>query len=103
MSEPNPVDKHQAESIATRVMHDSKPEANFVILSGQTLERDFGWVFFFTTRRYQETQDPGDLVPGAGPIVVLRKTGTATFLPTSVPPPVAIDRFEAQWRAQSRR
>ena len=101
MPESNVVDKQQAEVIAAQAMHESKPETVFVVLSGQTLVRDFGWVVFFTTRKYRETHDPGDLVPGPGPTVVLRRSGTATSLPPCVPPLVAVERFEAQWRVRS--
>jgi hypothetical protein len=93
------LNKHDAQAIAARVLHDLKPSADFVIVEGETLERDFGWVFLYSTRRYLETKDPGELVPGAGPLVVLRKDGSTRFLSTSVPPKVAVEVFEKQWRS----
>jgi hypothetical protein len=37
-------------------------------------------------------------IPGAGPLVVLREGGAATFLSTSVPPDKAIAEYEKTWR-----
>lgn len=68
---------------------------DFVIL--ETQERDFGWVFLYTTRRYVETRDPSTLVPGSGPVVVLRD-GEIMPLTTSAPPDLAIATFEEEWR-----
>jgi hypothetical protein len=93
------LNKQDAQAIAEKVLHGFKPSADFVIVEGDTLERDFGWVFFYSTRRYLETKDPNELVPGAGPLVVLRKDGSTRFLSTSVPPKVAVEVFEKNWRS----
>src|SRR5665213_3579560 len=62
------LNQQEAHAIAVRVLYDSKPEAEYVILEDKTLERDFGWVFFYSPRQYLETRNPSYLVPGAGPL-----------------------------------
>ena len=75
----------------------SKSSHDFVIIDRNTIEKDYGWIFFYTTRRYLETSNPSFLVPGTAPMVVTR-AGEIARLSSSVPPPQAIAMFEAEWR-----
>lgn len=90
----------EARAIASGAVHHQNPSAGFVILDDKTVDRDFGWVFSYVPQRYLETRDPGDLLPGYGPLVVLRENGAIVFLPTSVAPARAIEEFERHWRSQ---
>ena len=69
-----------------------------MVLEEQTVEKDYGWIFQFTTRRYLETSDPGALVPGTGPLVVEKEGGATAFLATSVCPEKAIEEYERRRR-----
>jgi Immunity protein 35 len=93
-----PITKPQALEIAQRTISAMQPRHNFVILEKKTVERDFGWVFFYTTKEYLETQDPKYLVPGNSPLVVNRMDGSTQFLSTSTSPAHAIDEYEKRWR-----
>lgn len=88
-----PVDLVQATRIAEQALATTAPSHHFVILADQTVQRDFGWVFFYAPQRYLQTRDPKDLVPGNGPLVVYR-SGRTEYLPTSVPAPAAITELE---------
>ena len=46
-----------------------------VLLESMTTERDFGWVFFYDTKRHTETGDFRDSLAGNAPIVVTRVDG----------------------------
>lgn len=94
----HPVNQSEALTIASHAIYTLMPDANFIILTEHTVERDFGWVFFYAPRRYLETQDPRDMILGAGPVIVLRQDGSTHFLPTSVSPPVAIEAFDKEWK-----
>ena len=54
-----------------------------VILDEYTVERDFGWVFFYDSRRHQETGAFAYVIAGNAPLIVnkfdssLHHTGTA--------------------------
>jgi hypothetical protein len=56
-----------------------------VLLDSKTLERQFGWVFFYDSRRHAETGDFRHALAGNAPIVVTRRDGkiheTGTALP----------------------
>ena len=46
-----------------------------VVLDAATVERDYGWVFYYTTRRHKESGALEDYVPGNAPILVTRHDG----------------------------
>jgi len=54
-----------------------------VILDDATLERPYGWIFFYQSRTYVETGNFSDILAGNAPLIVdrfdgeLRVTGTA--------------------------
>ena len=94
------VDREQAMQIATRAIHSMDPTTRWVLLGDATQEREFGWVFFYTTAQFAATGDRRFLKPGNGPLVVDRQTGQPQFLTSSMPPDRAVAVYEAQWRAQ---
>ena len=92
------ITKEQAAEVARKLVANLKPGTEFVILDDKTVEKDFGWVFFYTTKRYVETKDRKYLLPGNAPLVVDRKDGSTHFLSTSAPPARAIDEYEKVWK-----
>lgn len=90
-----PVTKERALEIARKKLAETKPEASFVVLEKETVEKPFGWVFFYQPKA--AATDPTAVVPGAGPLVVHRADGSTTFLSASVPPDVAIAEYEKVW------
>ena len=96
------VSKDQALAIAQKVLAEDKIH-DLVILKDKTVERPFGWVFFYVTRRYAETGDKQYLLPGTAPLVVLRADGATEYLPTSIPPDRAIEIYEKRWLERSHR
>ncbi len=61
----------------------SRPDNEFVIVDAATREEDFGWVFFYNSKRYLETRDILFRIAGNGPIVVDGVTGAITLLGTA--------------------
>jgi hypothetical protein len=95
-----PVTKERALEIARKKVAEIKPEASFVVLEKKTVEKPFGWVFFYEPRA--AAADPMAAVPGAGPLVVHRADGSTAFLSSSVPPDVAIAEYEKAWSQRKR-
>lgn len=79
--------------------HLSKKDSSkqFVLHLNETREYEFGWVFFYTTKRFIETENPDYLVPGSGPFVVAR-TGDTVDLSSSMPPEDAIEAYRLSWK-----
>jgi len=51
------------------------PEDEIVIVDTKTIERSWGWVFFYTSKRWLETQDISYALAGNAPLIVERETG----------------------------
>jgi hypothetical protein len=68
-----------------------------VILDHKTLEKSFGWVFFYAPQAYLTSNNPADLVPGTAPIIVNLK-GKVTQLNSSINPTKAIADYERDWK-----
>jgi hypothetical protein len=103
MSTPPPnageaITKDRALEIARQALVELGPDDHFTIYEDRIQEREFGWVFLYDPKAFIETGDMKSLVPGTGPLVVLRAGGATEYLTTSVPPEVAIDEFEQSWR-----
>jgi hypothetical protein len=95
------ISKDQALVIAQMVLAEDTTH-DLLVLKEKTIERPFGWVFFYVTREYEKTQDKKYLLPGTAPLVVLRANGHTDYLPTSIPPSRAIEIYEKRWEEQSR-
>ena len=94
---PENINAEQAKQIATTAIQSIANGHDFVIVSDQTIERPFGWVFFYTTRQYLETDNPSYIVPGNGPLIVLSSDGSHEWLSTAMPPQKAIEVYEKKW------
>ncbi len=97
MSAPRePIDRAAAERLALdAIRRRAAPDLDVVILTGTTLERPVGWVFFYTSRRYAETGDLRYALYGNAPALVDRRDGSVHFLPTSRPVEDALADYEA--------
>ena len=80
-------DIHTARKTAEAVIASDAPpnEPEVAIIDGQTIEKPYGWVFFYQSERYLETGHPDDFLYGNAPILVERYTGRATVLGTAYP------------------
>lgn len=58
-----------------------------------TIEGDFGWVFFWTTRAYLETEDDRYALVGNAPILISRRDGSLHETGTAYPIEVFIENF----------
>ena len=94
------LSKERALEIARKTIDNLKSNNPLVILEDKTLEKDFGWVFFYTTKKYLETHDKKYLMPGNSPLVVERADGSTHFLSTSLPPSRAVEEYEKSWQSR---
>jgi len=65
-----------------------------VLIDGNTIERDFGWVFFYQSKRYLDTGDLNDAVVGNAPVVVMRADGSVHETGTAYPAEHYLRAFE---------
>ena len=65
-----------------------------IILDEYTLERAWGWVFFYTSKLWQETRKIEYALAGNAPILVERATGRLLATGTAMPTEHYIDNYE---------
>jgi hypothetical protein len=72
----------------------STPE--LVLVKDRTIERDWGWVFFYTSARYVQTRDIRDALAGNAPYLVNRHTGEVRVTGTARP----IEHYIAEYERE---
>ena len=66
-----------------------------------TLEKPYGWVFFYNSKRFLETKDPFESLAGNSPILIESKDGRMTLLGTSSPVTESLRNFETRMGIKS--
>ncbi|MES2670561.1 MAG: YrhB domain-containing protein [Pseudomonadota bacterium] len=66
-----------------------------VVLTSDTLEKSFGWVFFYQSRVYIQSEDPSDALVGNAPVIVNRFTGDVVATGTAESIDAYISRYKA--------
>ena len=74
----------------------------WTIERGSARECEFGWVFYPVPKRYIESRDTMDLVPGVGQLIVDRVKQSARFLPTNRPPDVMLKAYYDKWLEENK-
>ncbi len=65
-----------------------------VILDEFTIEKDWGWVFFYTSRKWQETRELRYALAGNAPFIVEKKSGKLIATGTALPLAQYIANYE---------
>ena len=68
----------------------------WVVYVEQTIERPFGWMFFWGSDLYAKTRDPAYLVGGNAPFIVDRHTGAVVSTGTALPSEHYIQQYETR-------
>ncbi len=66
-----------------------------VIVDDLTVEREFGWVFFYDSERFIATGDNSARLIGNSPVIVNRYTGGVSYTDTSLMAEEYISAYEA--------
>jgi hypothetical protein len=85
--------KAEARQLALNYIQSGSREV--VLLDDKTMEKSFGWVFFFNSKRYVETGDDRYALYGNGPIVVTKADGQVHQIGTAFPLDHYLRRFES--------
>jgi hypothetical protein len=87
------IDYQQARQIALdRIGHDC------ALYEDSILEKPYGWVFSFNSRRFLETGDVGDMLVGSAGFVVERENGRVFGFGSAYPLEVWIANYEKGFR-----
>ena len=69
---------------------------SLVIIESSTIEKDYGWIFFWNSKKYMETKNDRYLLYGGGPIVVEKVDGSIHQLGSAGGAEYQIELYEAQ-------
>ena len=65
------------------------------IIDSATLERPYGWVFFYQSRSYLESGDQIRMLAGNAPLIISKLTGSVTLTGTAMPIEHYLSQYEA--------
>ena len=95
------IDKESARLLILERLNGGRPpEESFVVT--KILEEEFGWVFFYASKKFMETQDLKFLLAGGGPAVVEKEDGSIHFLGTAKRPEIFIREYLEQWNKRAK-
>lgn len=90
------IDREFARRIAAEHLEEGCPNPSGVtpvILDSKTIERDFGWVFFYESKEYLDTREIGARMLGNAPIIVDRRDGSVHVTGSAMP----VERYIAEY------
>jgi hypothetical protein len=83
--------------VTTRIAEFDAPEDDaWVVYQEHTIERPFGWVFFWGSDMYAKTGNASYAVGGNAPYIVNRHTGDVVETGTGLATEVYIQSYEAR-------
>ena len=99
------VDAVEAQAIASAFVESldtwfADPTDGPAVQWDATTEFNFGWVFFWNSRRFLETGDPRFALEGNTPFLVDRNDGTVRPIGTGYPLQQTISAYAESWTAQ---
>ena len=92
------ITKEQARAlVASEILASSgnlREGDEWIVLDASTIEKPWGWVFFYTSRKWHETLDFEYAVAGNAPFIVERETGALVMTGTAMSIETYIDNYE---------
>jgi hypothetical protein len=90
------MNKDNAKKIALEYVAERQAASNceLEIIDDLTQEEEFGWVYFYDSKKYIETDDPKFAVGGNAPFIVDAKTGKIELTGTAHPVEYYLERYK---------
>lgn len=91
------INREEAQTKAiqyARTMFDLSGDDELVIVEKSTIEREWGWVFFYTSRKWLETGSFEYAIGGNAPLIIEKATGRIVITGTALPITHYIAEFE---------
>lgn len=70
-------------------------QLDVIMVTEATLDKPYGSIFFYTSKKYYETKDDKYSVAGNAPFLVEKKTGKIIIFGTARPKKYYIEEYEA--------
>ena len=82
------------ELVSKKLLLDGHPDDQLVIVEQYTIEKPFGWVFFFNSKKFLDTGIFRYRLLGNGPVIVNKVSGAVEFHGSNKPPEDIIKDYE---------
>jgi Immunity protein 35 len=87
--------KNEALEIVSKRLHHMSTSADpFIVIEKNTIEKPFGWVFFYNSKTFIETGESRYRLAGNGPVIVNKHNGSVEFFGASKPPLEFVAEYE---------
>ena len=67
---------------------------SLIIIDDQTIEKDYAWIFFYTSKKYWETNNINYAIGGNGPLFISKLDGQVSNYRTGLSIEETIDKYE---------
>ena|SRR5687767_6959966 len=95
--------KEQALKLVSEKLRQMSPEDDeFVVVETGTMEKPYGWIFFYNSKTYLETEEIRYALAGNGPVIVNKHDGSIEFFGTNKPPLEIVADYERKCPGQHR-
>lgn len=92
-----PLSLQEAQAIAEKYLGGDRHE--MTVQPELTQEFEFGFVFYYVPKKFIETRNPRDLIPGISPLVVDRRDRKAHPLSSELDGERAIEAYKENWHS----
>lgn len=93
------ITESQARIIATQYLEILESDIGdlLTIIDKETIEKSFGWIFFYNSKKYLESGELSYMLAGNAPFIVSRVSGDIQEMGTAKPIDEYISEYEARW------
>lgn len=88
--------KTEALELVAKKLQQLSPDNPFIVVDEGTIEKPYGWVFFFNSKKYLETKEISDALAGNGPVIINKHDETVEFFGTFKSPSEFITEYESK-------
>lgn len=93
------IDRVQARRLVESRLEGVLKDDQLVIIDELTIERAFGWVFFYDSAKFRQTGQIDFAIAGNGPVFVNRQTGEVELHGSAKPVDAAVAEYERRHTA----
>ncbi len=84
------------ELVSSKLSKMSSLDDPFAINDSSTIERDFGWVLFYNSKKFLESGEFQYKLAGNGPVIVNKRSGEVEFCASHKPVDECIKEYESK-------
>jgi hypothetical protein len=94
------LERTDALGLVSRKLAEMAPDGEqWVVVNDKTLDKPYGWIFFYNSKEFIETGHAPHRLAGNGPVIVNKFTGSIDFFGSAPPIDAILQNYERQIQA----